>query len=248
MEYLEAIRRSVRGLVSRPNVRFSDIEDEFLMILYKDLDKYRMRGLVPEGQYRQKGNVFRDLILALIKSQSGFELRDMRVEGFTDRHNIDLGFYLNGVLYVAGQVKMLGSPAHRLPSGEFKPERTTRADIDKRIKEVKYTPIDLKLKYSGVNIGNWEEWVRSSIPTFYSFWGCRIASRDNIDLIIEKFLGLKKYNSGVGVLLYREERGRYVPIMDPRLEELDIDRAVEEMGKFLLEKIRQPTETELPYT
>lgn len=236
-EYIAKIRAEFIKLVSKPGIRFSDIQEEFLTILYENLDRYRKQGIVPEGEYRQKGNAFRDLILAIIQSQTGLELRGMKIEGFTDKHDLDLGFYLHDVLYIAGQVKLLGSPAHKLLSGEFKPERMARADIDKRIKEVKYTPVDLKLRYGGKEVGRWDDWIRGSIPRFYSFWGCRIANRDNVDLIIQKFLHLKEYNNGVGVVLYREEKGKYAKIDDPRLKELDIDDTIRDISAFLLKEV-----------
>jgi len=246
--YIAEVRRKFVNLASRPNTRFSDIQEEFLTVLYK-LDEYRKEGAIPEGEYRQKGNAFRDLILALIKSRVGFKLRDMRVEGFTDEHDLDLGFYLNGVLYVGGQVKMIGSPPHSL-RGERKPERPTRADIDKRMKEVKYTPLDLKLKYSGTDLKNGQPGeIGSQIPSqdSFSFWACRIGAEDDLDLIASKFVRLTEYNNGVGVILYREEKGRYTAIEKPELKPLTIDNTIDQIGRFLLESVGRPSETEHPH-
>jgi hypothetical protein len=245
--FIAEVRRRLVNLASRPNTRFGDIQEEFLAILH-ELDEHRREGTVPEGEYRQKGNAFRDLILALIESRFGFKLRDMRVEGFTDEHDLDLGFYFNGVLYVGGQVKMIGGPPHIL-RGERMPERPTRADIDKRMKEVKYTPLDLKLKYSGTDLrkwASWRDWIANSIPKFFSFWACRIGAEDDPDLIASKFVRLTEYNNSVGVVLYREEEGRYTAIERPELKHLTIDSAIDQMGRFLLESVGRPRETERP--
>ncbi len=220
---------------------FSKMRNEFLLALYEELDRFWKKGEITEGEYRQKGNVFRDFIIHLVwlRSDKKFKLRDMRVEGFTERHDLDLAYVCNEKLLVAGEVKMLGSPPHRR-GGETKPERATRKDLDKRLKEVKFTPVDLKLKYTGTNIGDWRAWIKNSIPQFYSFWVCRIGKEDNAKLIIKKFKALRDwYNNGVGIFLFKEEDDQYIPLeveeeeLKIILNELNIDKTIDKIVEFL---------------
>jgi len=204
--------------------------------MYSGLNSYRRKGLVPEGEYRQKGNAFRDMLIELIKKRSGIRLEDRRVEGFTDIHDIDLVFMPDNILKVAGEVKLLGTPAHLLESGEEKPERAGHVDVDKRLKEVKFTAVDLKLRYSGINVGMWDDWIANAKPAFYSIWGCMIGEKTpkKVDLLTRKFIGLRKYNNGVGVLFYTEREGNYVRIRDTPAE-LGIDMVIENLCKHLTE-------------
>jgi hypothetical protein len=50
---------------------------------------------------------------------------------------------------------MAGTRAHATPSGVRRPERDGGVDLEKRLKEVKYTSVDLKLRYGGTQIGGW---------------------------------------------------------------------------------------------
>ncbi|WP_169791795.1 hypothetical protein [Thermococcus celericrescens] len=93
----------------------------------------------------------------------------------------------------------------------------------------------------------WIRWINSSIPGFYSFWASRLASGrfdsrtgrrvdfDNPDLLLEKFRNLLKYNNAVGLFMFREENGRYVPVETERIkrERISIDDAVKDLIKFL---------------
>ena len=239
-KYITELREELLRLAEEYR-SFSRMKEDFLLLLYNKLNKHRMKGIVPEGEYRQKGNVFRDLIEHLIWIRSGekFRLRSRRVEGATEIHDLDLAFILDQKLIIAGEVKMLGSPPHRR-GREIKPERATRKDIDKRLKEVKFTSIDLKLKYTGTQIADWHKWIDESIPQFYSFWACRIGEEDNVELIIRKFKSLRDwYNNGVGIFLFKEENGRYTPLevedgeMRRILVELDIDSTIDEIVRFL---------------
>lgn len=56
-------KRIVKG-----GLRWRDIEDELLSLLVQ-LDQLRREDRIQEGKYRQKGNYFRDTIIALVKAQ-----------------------------------------------------------------------------------------------------------------------------------------------------------------------------------
>lgn len=144
-------------------------------------------------------------------------------------HKVDFAYLkaISGhdVPIIAGEAKMLGSPAHIRPSGEHYPERPISIDLDKRIKEVKYTSVDLKRKFGISFIRGWEEWIDQSYPRFYSFWGCRLGERNNTSSLIEKFRGVTKYNNGCDVFIYEE--GSYKKFFDERLDAFSIDKVID---------------------
>jgi hypothetical protein len=232
---LERWRALVSEIVQR-RYRFADIEDSFLDIMC-DLNDLRRHGEIEVGIYRQKGNYWRDMIVALIESLCGIRMRERRIQGWTDVHAVDFSYVetISGkeIPIIAGEAKMLGSPAHIRPTGERYGERPTSIDLDKRLKEVKYTPIDLKMKF-GRFVASWEEWIEQSFPKFFSFWACRVGERNHIDLLINKFQGLRKYNNGVGVFLYEEKNGSYQKIVDERLEPFLIDSIIASVQKAIL--------------
>ena len=98
-----------------------------------------------------------------------------------------------------------------------------------------------------LNHGWWINWIKHSIPGFYSFWASRLATGyvnektgkfvdyDNPELLLEKFENLLKYNNAVGLLMFREENGKYVPAEGERINraKLSIDNAIDDLIKFL---------------
>lgn len=195
-------------------IRFQDIEDVFLDFM-QAVNGLRRKGKFPAGQYRQKGNWWRDLMAALVKARCGVVMPDRRVEGLTDIHSLDMVYPDPlgevGAPLIVVEAKMLGSPEHIEPDGTRRPERGGAVDLDKRLKEVKYTPIDLRLKYTGLVASDWEEWNRTAIPKFYSLWAFRVASRERQTVqrrIMDKMIGLARYyNTRVGFYLYEEDKG-----------------------------------------
>ncbi len=256
--------RKIITLARESGGYFEPIAREFLDEYYQFVETLRIRGLLPEGEYRQKGNAFRDFISELIFVRSGgtYRLLDKKVRGYTERnHDVDLAYVVGDTVLVAGEVKMTGSPPHRRGSYAQK-ERKTQSDLDKRLKEVKFTAVDLKLYHTPnkvivkilSNNGNllstdlplwWDEWIKASIPGFYSFWASRLASgqlkndkvvnADNPDLLLDKFDKLRKYNNAVGVFMFREENGKYVPVKTERIKKLNlmIDDAIDDLISFL---------------
>lgn len=195
---------------------------EPLLVILAELDSLRRLGEIPEGKYRQKGNYFRDTIIAL-EARCAIRLVERRIEGMTDIHNVDLCHLqprAEGNLSVAvfagevkavfaGEVKAMGSPSHRRGEIDY-PERSLGIDIDKRSKEVKYTPIDLKRKNTQGPIGAWEEWLDRTRPFFCSAWLLRLAQNDSLPRILRKLRGIADYNNGVGAAIFRQAaRGDY---------------------------------------
>ena len=129
---------------------FEPIAQEFLDEYYKLVETARISGALPEGEYRQKGNAFRDFIseLIFVRSEGTYRLLDRKVRDYTERnHDVDLAYITGDTVLVAGEVKMTGSPAHRR-GNSIQKERKTQSDLDKRLKEVKFTAVDLKLYHT----------------------------------------------------------------------------------------------------
>ncbi len=232
MEAWEAFIQEVR---SREGLRFATIEGDFLRMM-ETMNSAWVAGELEEGVYRQKGNRWRDLIVELVRSRCMVTLQGRRIQGLTDIHAVDSAYPPIGDPVLVVEAKMLGTPAHTMPNGRRKPERGGAVDLDKRLKEVKYTPVDLKLKHTGTTVGEWDQWVKSSLPKFYSLWACYIGERErrNLDAMIRKFQDLKGYyNDGVGVFFYEQSGSRYIKVDDPALLELSIDDVVDEICRLL---------------
>ena len=192
-------------------LKWDDIKDKLLEII-SAMDNLWKNGKILEGEYRQKGNHFKDTVIALVKAQCGIRITGQKVKGRTDRHAVDLSYFKGeskgGILVIAGEAKMIGSPKH-LKDRRAYPERTITIDIDKRSKEVKYTPIDLKRLNDPEVVTGWRKWINETEPKFFSAWMMRLASKNHLENVISKLEGISEYNNGVGVAIYKDQDGRY---------------------------------------
>lgn len=175
-------------------LRWGDVRQELLDVL-AEVDRLRRNDRISEGQYRQKGNYFRDTVIALIKSSCDFELCEREVRGKTDMHRVDLSYVHDAgeprrsFVLLAAEVKAMGSPQHTRTGARY-PERTLTIDIDKRIKEVKYTSIDLKRLTDPQVAKGWTQFIAETPPAFFTAWLMRLAVRDRINHICEKLMGV----------------------------------------------------------
>ncbi len=168
-----------------------------------------------------------------MKARCGFELRERELPGKTDVHRVDLSYLQDpedprrGFVLLAGEAKAMGSPEHER-GGKRYPERTLTIDIDKRIKEVKYTSIDLKRRSDPQVTKEWAEFITETPPAFFAAWPMRLAVRDRPEHIFEKLTGVTEYTNGVGVALYREqEDGSYEWISEIPAPLLTIEALIE---------------------
>jgi len=180
---------------------FSNIKDDLLAIL-EQLDNLWRVGRIPQGKYRQKGNMYRDTIISLIiarcKSKGiSISLKERALRGRTDLHKVDFAYPLEGDPVVAGEVKAIGSPEHI----GFD-ERHIGIDIDKRVKEVKYTPIDLKRKFDPLISKDWFTWIDETQPKFYVFWIMRQGEKNSLNKILGKVASIREYANGVSAVIY----------------------------------------------
>lgn len=174
-----------------------------LLRVVEGLNDLRRTNQIEEGAYRQKGNRFRDTIRALIQAQCGVDMPNGRVDGRTDRHDVDLVWTQEGRLMVAIEAKMIGSPGHFRHGTRFR-ERSIGIDIDKRIKEMKHTAVDLKRHTVPESIGTWSAWRSDTPPRFAAALLMRLAERNRVNTVRKKVEGLTEYLDAVGLELYRE--------------------------------------------
>ena len=226
-------------------LRWHEVQEELLDIL-AELDHLRREDRIPEGRYRQKGNYFRDTIIALIKARCGVEVREMEVPGRTDMHRVDFSYLRDGegsqrgFVLLAGEAKAMGSPEHER-SGKHYPERSLSIDIDKRIKEVKYTPIDLKRRVDPQVTKKWPDFIMETPPAFFTAWLMRLAARDHLDHIFNKLKGVVEYTNGVGVALYSErEDGNYEWIAEVPKPLLTVEALIERICHYLSRQEERP--------
>ena len=236
MASIFGVWRSLNARITSSRLDFSDVLDELMDVLW--VIKWR-DGNVEPGVYRQKGNYYRDTIISLVKvrvkSQCDLEveLGEARLRGKTDHvHKVDFAYIRNNAALVAGEVKAIGSPLHRV-GGRLYPERNINIDIDKRLKEVKYTPIDLKRLTDPEVSGGWSRWIRETRPFFYSFWLLRLGASNNLGHIIGKLEGLVEYNNGVSVVVYAESPSGYEPVFTGGGSIKSVDELVSEIATII---------------
>ena len=215
---------------STPNVRFRDVRETFVDTA-QAYNELWIAGELDEGIYRQKGTRWQQVIATIITARTGIALTSREVEGLTSTHRPDMVLFRDdGVPLVVGEAKMAGTRAHVTPSGIRRPERGGSVDLEKRLKEVKYTSVDLKLRHGGTQIGEWQEWIRSSLPHFYSFWAFLIVGRDRPEWIFGRMRSLREYyHDGIGVCMFRFEDGQYLAYEGPEFDEFDVDVAIDEI-------------------
>lgn len=208
--------KNLNKLIVNKHLRWEDINERLLHIT-QEIDNLRKTDRIPEGIYRQKGNIFRDTVAALVESRCNIKLTERRVHGRTDKHVIDLTLTNDqshkqvtaDAIVVAGEAKMIGGPKHERGGKSYR-ERTIQIDIDKRAKEVKYTPIDLKRFVKPKAEAGWRNLIEETSPAFFSAWLMRLATKDRIEHITAKLEGMTEYQDAVGVAIYDESQtGQY---------------------------------------
>ncbi len=221
--------RSLNQEIVRRRLSWREIKQDLLELI-SETDALWRDGKITAGVYRQKGNLFRDTVISLVEARCGQRVEGRKVDGRSDKHVVDLAATElsegKPVLVLAGETKMIGSPAHADRSERY-PERTISIDIDKRTKEVKYTPVDLKRVNDSEVSGGWSSWLGKTKPMWVSAWLCRLASKDNLLNVQAKFESLREYNNAVAVAIYRDRNGVYEWVRIESSNLLDLDELTE---------------------
>jgi hypothetical protein len=217
-------------IAATPTARFRECQEEFLIVAqtYNDL---WVKGELDQGMYRQKGSQWQRVITSIVEARTEVTLDPRELEGLTGIHRPDIVYQQpDGTPLVVGEAKMLGTRGHWTPEGVWRPDRGCSVDIEKRLKEVKYTPVDLKLRYGGTRVGDWRKWIKDSLPRFYSFWAFLVVGRDRPAQMLERLRSLRDYyNNGVGAFFFKMVDDRYVPLQGTEFDEFDVDRVIDEI-------------------
>lgn len=211
---------------------FSKIQSHLLKAL-SALDVRRVTGEITDGIYRQKGNRFREIIEAIVFNRCQFRFDETKLRGYTSTHKVDHFFGFNStkldnrVPFIAGETKLAGTPSW-MDAGRMRPERIGTVDLEKRTKEIKFTAVDLRLKFAEKSrFSNFEDLLMHGTPRFYAFMGLymgKIPDGEKINRAISLLEELLKFGISTGVFLFYGSPAQYVEI--PVKKELSIDQAL----------------------
>lgn len=215
-----------------PVPTFQKIKPLFLAAM-QSYDADWVAGRLDEGIYRQKGERFRRVLTSIIAARTGVTVTARTVDGLTSAHRPDIVVQdRTGEPLLAGEVKMSGTRGHVTPQGVQRPDRGASVDYEKRLKEVKYTSVDLKLRYEGLQVNHWTDWIHTARPPFYVFWACLILGRDRPSRMIQRFDALQRYYcQRVGLFFFHQDdtSGRYAELPHPALMDYAVDAALDEI-------------------
>lgn len=131
---------------------------------------------------------------------------------------------------IAGEVKALGTPPH--PKNDNK-ARDGSSDLHKRLREVAFTSMDLKVAYSGPQpIQSFQNWIDTTSPGYFSFWAIRANDDADFGRVRSMLTSLRSYCNGVAAVIYSPTSTHTPTTYSVRkLQELDMDRAIREMAQ-----------------
>ncbi len=181
--------------------------------------------------------MYRDTVISLIiarcKSKGiSISIKERALKGRTDLHKVDFAYPLEGDPVVTGEVKAIGSPEH-----VGFDERYIGMDIDKRVKEVKYTSIDLKRKFGPLVSKDWFTWISETQPKFYVFWIMRQGEKNSLNKVLEKIVSIREYANGVSAVIYASAGShyRYVFLGSSQQRILSVDDLVNDICNIISE-------------
>lgn len=162
-----------------------------------------------------KGDFFNDLIALLLENCAGVELFSRgKVPGLIiPNHNLDVTYPSSGTIKFLLEAKAVGTPKHP-GSPKAKPMgRSGSADLDKRVKEIGFKTIDLKLEHSRIAsseghspnsmTGDLSAWLKQSDPQCYVFIAARVVGDKDLARVI-RFADLAGLVSdAVGLFCFR---------------------------------------------
>jgi hypothetical protein len=235
--------------------RLSEVVPDWLDLMWC-LDQYRQARVPPlgmgrkldrngrmttpadrlSGVYRLKGGWFSRLLRGILQNRTGqdFGTGKSKVVGYSQHHEIDIAWPKgHKAPLVCIETKVMGAP----PVGNQR-ARNARDDFSNRRKEIKFAATDLKLgRRDGRTIHHWDTWRRNAYPLAFMVWGGRMGPDDRMDHMVRELEALvRSYMDGAGVLAWREDGGKYVPVSVPPLAEVhSADNVLERAASEVLE-------------
>jgi len=231
---------------------FADVEQDFVEAM-SAFDHRVAAGDFTSGQNQNKGLFFNELVARLIERCAGFGVaqRGKRPGILLPTVDVDLCFPQDPGTRpaVIAEVKMAGTPKHPKSPQAGPMGRPASADVDKRIREIALSVIDLKLadvQGGTTSIGDITSWIQGTRPYFFALFGLRVVDDNDLRKVLGRFQYLaNSYANGVGVALFRpvdasspEGRVTYVPIPSPG--GMSIDDAVRRMCRLIKAEAQAP--------
>jgi hypothetical protein len=194
---------------------WSVIEDDFLAAMTSfDTDFVAGRNVMKED-YKTKGTFFNDVIAALVANRTGKHVgsRGKRAGTALKRHDVDLVYpsptgisateAINLHPVICAETKIAGTPPHDANKGSGADGRPANQDLDKRVREMIATCIDLKLRWGGGPLTIDDDGISTAAPTYLVFYACRVANSRDQAIIVDRLTQIERhYVDGVGVFLF----------------------------------------------
>lgn len=224
---------------------FAEIEPEFVAAM-SAFDQRMAAGDFTSGQNQNKGLFFNDLVARLVERCAGLGVaqRGKRPGILLKTVDVDLCYPPEPTTrpLMIAEVKMAGTPKHPGSPKAGVMGRPASADIDKRIREIALSVIDLKLadiEGGREPIGDITSWIQGTRPHFFALFGLRIIDDNDHRKVLDRFQTLaNSYANGVGLALFRptdpsapEGRVTYGPVSAPG--GMSVDDAVKRMCRLI---------------
>lgn len=225
--------------------RFATVEDDFVAAM-SAFDSRVAAGEFGSGQNQNKGLFFNELVARLVERCAGLGIaqRGRRPGILLPTVDVDLCYPPDRTKRPAmiAEVKMAGTPKHPGSPRAGILGRPASADVDKRIREIALSVIDLKLadvQGGTTSIGDITSWIQETRPRFFALFGLRVVDDNDLRKVLARFQYLaNSYANGVGLALYRPVdqstpigRVTYMPIAPPG--GMSIDDAIRRMCRLI---------------
>jgi hypothetical protein len=198
----------VAHVAAARETRWVAIEDAFLAIV-SEFDELFVTGQMDIGNYKAKARYFNDLIAHLLANSTGrvIATRAKRAGLSFPAHDVDVAYPAEAsyIPLALGEVKIAGMPPYPgnvNTSGET--GRPVSQDLDKRIREIGFTAIDLKRGANEAIRLTKTGGGRDFTPLYVAIYAARAASDGDLAATVRKLTALRDhYADAVGVFLYR---------------------------------------------
>jgi hypothetical protein len=227
----DPFERLVADVLRLGTSRWSVIEDEFIRVVER-FDTEYSSGDRSTGWYQAKARYFNDTVVSLLSnlSKRAISTRKKKDSQLFKKLDVDICYPDEGPPKIAGEVKALGTPPHPANGNRA---RSGSNDLHKRLREVAFTSMDLKVAYSGPQpITSFQHWIDSTSPGYFSFWAIRANDDADFARVRTMLSSLRSYCNGVAAVIYSPTLPKAPTTYTVRkLGELDIDRCIREMAQ-----------------